>query len=81
MKGLLSILRGIDLPPFVVGLARGMAEAAVIGGLMEATILLTSADLGNMQIFLPPLLIGIRVAEGAADHIDPAKKRTPPTAT
>lgn len=72
-----NLLRGIVGSPWVVGLARGIAEAAVLAGLAVLAGALVSEDVPAALLPLgPALLAGIRTLEGIADNIDPAKKRS-----
>jgi len=74
---MLKYLRGIDIPAPVVGIARGLLEAAVIGGLIAGSTELKSVDLQDMAWAAPFMFGGIRFAESLADHIDPSKQRAP----
>lgn len=75
----LTVLRGIDVPPVVVGFARGLAEAVVLAALGAAAVYLTDGDNvpDNIEFVLPGAFLVIRTLEGIADHIDPAKQRVP----
>jgi hypothetical protein len=74
---MLKLLRGIGIPAAWAGLARGVVEAFVIGGLVAVGTALPNMDLGDMAWTVPFLLAGIRFAEGIADGIDPSKPRAP----
>lgn len=78
MKALLSLLRGIDIPPVAVGFARGAAEVAVMAAIIAlGTYVSTEIDLNNTVLGAGVFWWSVRTAEGLADHIDPAKKRAP----
>jgi len=66
-------LRGVDIPPRYVAMARGLVEAMVMGGLVAATIWVNE----NIVVGLPVALFIIRWLEGEADNIDKAKTRKP----
>ena len=40
----MRFLRGINIPPLVVGLVRGIVEAAVMAGLVEALVLFQQTE-------------------------------------
>ena len=69
------MLRGVDLPPWVVATARGFVEAVVMGALATAGIYVTGDE--HMIAIAPVGLFIIRWLEGIADQIDPAKNRKP----
>ena len=75
----MDFLRGLNVPPVIVGLVRGAVEAAVLGGLGALIIYVTSADLGSWVWVAPVIVQGIRFLEGLADQIDPANipKKSP----
>lgn len=75
---MLSLLRGIGLPPALVGAARGVLEAVIIGALGAAAVELSVADWGQFAVASPFVFAAIRFLEGVADHIDPVKSRVPP---
>lgn len=83
MNKLLNLLRGIDdAAPAAVGFARGLAEAAVIGGLVAAALTFANTDFhafGLNDTGSTLVLMGgawaFRQAEALADHIDPKTKR------
>lgn len=73
-----TLLRGLgDARPWLVGLARGILEAAVMAGLAGLYLTLTSSPPQALVPFLPVVLFGLRLLEGIADSIDPAKQRAP----
>jgi hypothetical protein len=74
---MLNLLRGLGVPAFVVGAARGILEAGLMAALGEALVLLPQVDWGNYALASPFVYGGIRAVEGIIDHIDPAKKRAP----
>ena len=74
MKWLITLLRGLEAPPTLVGAARGVLEAAVLAGLAELFLVLPSI-LPQDSLWLAVGYAIIRVLEGKADDIDPAKKR------
>jgi hypothetical protein len=82
MSRIIELLRGLDLPPWVASVIRGAIEATVLGGLAALAIFLTEIQIDGVPDYMAAIAIGlglkvIRVAEGAADSIDPAKKRRP----
>ena len=76
MKRIWAVLRGIDIPPLVVGLARGVLEAAVMGGLVELLVLFGQTEWADSW-WAVAVIYGVRQAESWADHIDPEKTRKP----
>lgn len=77
MKRLWALLRGVDIPPVVVGFARGVLEAAVMAGLIEIGVIIGQIDWGDKTALVPVAWWVLRTGEGFADHIDPQKKRQP----
>jgi len=73
----MKVLRGIDMPPVVVAVARGVLEAAVMGALVALVSAVGAFDWGDKAYLVPVALLGLRTVEGFADHIDPAKTRKP----
>lgn len=70
--------RGLDgAAPWAVALVRGVLEAAVMAGLGALALFLTSSPPAAIVPFAPFGLVVIRVLEGLADNIDPAKQRAP----
>lgn len=74
---MLDALRGLRFDPWVTGLLRALAEAAVMAVLIVLALFLTSAPPAAIVPFVPVLLAIIRWLEGLADQIDPAKVRRP----
>ena len=72
-----QLLRGIDVPPGLVGMARGALESAVMAGFEELIVLSPQVSWGSWAILVPIGILVIRTGEGIADHIDPAKRRQP----
>lgn len=73
---MLSLLRGLSHAPWLVALARGIAEAVVLAILATVIAFLTSNNVPEfLQVWAPLLIIVFRQAEGIVDQIDPAKKR------
>lgn len=76
-----DLLRGQVTRAWVVGLARGACEAAVMAFILVAAGYLTALDFGSNTVIVVPLIwTGVRTAEGIADHIDPTKTRANPAA-
>lgn len=72
-----SILRG-GSAAWLVGLARGLVEAAVLGALIALAAWLAGPDVPVRLIpYVPFMLVGLRFLEGLADQIDPAQRRAP----
>ena len=72
----MDLLRGLTAPAWLVGLARGVLEGAVFGGIAVAYAFLTSTELpAGLLPFAPLGLAALRFVEGYADHIDPDKVR------
>lgn len=72
----MNILRGIDVPAWLTGLARSIVEAAVFAGLIVLTDWLASGDVPDeLKTWAPLIIVGIRTIEGLADQIDESKKR------
>lgn len=75
---MLDYWRGLTKSAWLVGLVRGVVEAAAMAGLLYLTAALASSDVPAALVpFVPVLLAGIRFLEGVVDHIDPAKQRAP----
>lgn len=74
----LKILRGIGIPETWVGLARGLTEAFIMGGLAAVAAEIGAISIGTEQVLLGTGAIAvIRMVEGLIDHIDPGKPRKP----
>lgn len=73
----MDFLRGLTTPALLVGIARGVVEAAVMAGLGEVLVVLPQIDWGQYAMWSPAVYAGIRALEGLADHIDPRKQRSP----
>jgi hypothetical protein len=76
MSKLFALIRGLNVPPAIVGLARGAVEAAVMAGLVEVLVLFQATDWADAW-WAVVVVYGIRQAESVADAIDPEKKRAP----
>lgn len=75
---MLNLIRGLTAPAWLVGLVRGIIEAAIIAGLQVIVLTLGTVQLpGAWAVFAPGIILLVRFAEGAADHIDPSKQRDP----
>lgn len=75
----MNILRGIDVPPAIVGIARGIVEAAVMAGVVALIAWVSSKDAPvQIQVWAPIIIAGLRSVEGFADHIDPKTTRAEP---
>lgn len=73
---MLDLIRGLHTPPWLVGLARGVLESAVMAAIIEIGVLLpTALPQETVWAALIPLVVGIFA--GYADQIDPEKQRTP----
>ncbi len=77
LKLVRDAVRGLGIPPVVVGVARGAVEAGVMAALIAIAEAAGGADWGDRAYLLPLVLVAVRTAEGWADHIDPARKRAP----
>jgi hypothetical protein len=76
VKAILALLRGLDIPPAFVALARGALEAGLMAGAVELLVLFQQTS-WNATWWAPVVWIIIRQAEGIIDHIDPEKNRGP----
>lgn len=77
MNAVLNVFRGLVLNPRLVAFARGSAEAFVMGLIL---ILSDATWLGEqlpeiLKPLIPMIVLGLRMVEGHADAIDPAKQR------
>jgi hypothetical protein len=72
---MLDLIRGLHLPPAVVGLARGFVEAVLMGALGGATLWLGEAE--DLIVVAPLGYFVIRWLESLVDQIDPEKVRSP----
>lgn len=70
-----DILRGIVLSPLLTGLARSIAEAAAMAGILVGIEFVSGGNLPDeLQTWGPILLLFLRNLEAVADKIDPAKQ-------
>ncbi len=73
---ILQVLRGLILNPVLVSMARGVLEAAAMAGILALSDAMASGNLPDeYKMWVPLGTLGLRVVEGLADKIDPAKKR------
>ena len=78
MSWLVGLWRGVTHAPWLNGLVRGILEAGLMAAFLTLASWLSSSDVPAALVpYLAPLQAGIRVAEGLADQIDPAKRRAP----
>lgn len=70
----MDLLRGLEAPAWIVGLARGAAEAAAFAALYFLADGLLPVLPGELQWAGPIALLLVRPVEGVLDHIDPAKR-------
>lgn len=74
----MDLLRGLQAPAWIVGIARGVVEAALMGALVMAADAVQSGALpAEYAPFAAIAIVVIRTAEGLVDQIDPQKKRSP----
>ena len=72
-----DLIRGIGVPPALVGIARGVIEAAVVSALAALVVLIPEADIPETaRVWAPVVLMVVRIIEGIADGIDPSKSRS-----
>lgn len=72
----MSILRGSRSPAVLVGLARGVVEAAALAALAVVVEWTETIDVSELVRIAGPLtVLGIRTLEGYIDQIDPSKSR------
>ena len=73
---IVAVFRGLVLNPLLVSFARGTAEAAAMAAILVGYEALASKDLpAEIQPFAFLGVLGLRMVEGFADKIDPAKQR------
>lgn len=77
MTNILNVLRGLVLNPRLVAFARGSLEAFAMGLIL---IFSDATWLGEqlpeiLKPLIPMIVLGMRMVEGHADAIDPAKQR------
>lgn len=72
---MITVLRGVGIPPAWVGFARGLLEAVLMGALAGGTIWLGETE--DLKLVAPIGFLVIRFLEGLVDQIDPAKTRSP----
>ena len=73
---MIRLLRGIGVPGWLVGGARGALEAAVFAAVpvvLDAASVTDAPDW--VRIAAPLAALGWRSLEGTIDHLDPSKKR------
>ena len=72
----LKVLRGLVLNPLLVATFRGMLEAAAMAAIVVLGDQMASGNVPDeFKMWIPLGTLGLRVVEGLADKIDPAKKR------
>jgi hypothetical protein len=72
----LDWLRGVYSDPRVVGLARGILEAAIFAAALVILDQVNAADSPNwVKEFAPLAVVAWRFVEGYVDKIDPQKTR------
>lgn len=67
------ILRGLHVPPWIVGMVRGVVEAAALGALYAVDAELVNLNLEPWMLITAGLIL--RSLEGALDNIDKTKQR------
>lgn len=69
-----DLIRGVFTSPWIVGLVRGVAHAALSAGLLFLVSALSGTDVPAALIpFVPILIAALRGLEGVVDQLDPAK--------
>lgn len=77
---MIDLIRGQVTRAWIVGLVRGLIEAAVMTAIMFVAASLTALDFGtNTMLIVPLIWSGVRTLEGVADHIDETTTRAPAT--
>jgi hypothetical protein len=72
-----NLLRGLTAPAWLVGLARGVTEAAAFAGVATLVEFVATGGLPDeLQPYGALVLVVVRTLEGALDNIDPAKRRS-----
>lgn len=69
---MLNLLRGINIPPGIVGFVRGALETAAVAAI-GAVILYISDSKFSSEMWAVLIIWGLRTLEGLADNIDPKK--------
>lgn len=65
----MSVLRGFNFPPALVGFARGLVETAVVAALGAITLYISDSEFSS-EMWAVLLIWGLRTLEGVADQID-----------
>ena len=68
----MNILRGLNVPPWIVGFARGAVETAVLAALGAVALYVSDSEFGS-EMWAVLLVWGVRTLEGLADQIDSSK--------
>lgn len=68
----MNLLRGLGLPPALVGAARAIVEAAVLAAITAAIVAVSDLE-GELAVYAPIAVALLRILEGLADQIDPSK--------
>ena len=69
-------VRGIGVPPAVVGFFRGLVEAVVASVIMAISRELEGPDVPTeLEVWVPIIFVALRSLEGVADQLDPKKRR------
>lgn len=72
----MDYLRGAFTAPWIVGIARGMAEAAALAALYVIVDFIAGGGLPDQFAFAGPIaLLAVRPIEGLLDQIDANKQR------
>lgn len=71
---MLDLLRGLNVPPWVVGFARGGVETAALAALGALALYISDSEFSS-EMWIGFVWWIIRTLEGFADQIDPSKSR------
>ncbi len=67
-----DIIRGLNVPAWLVGFIRGALETAVVVALGAVVLYIADSEFSS-EMWAVMLIWGLRTLEGFADQIDPAK--------
>lgn len=72
----MDLVRGLQTPAWLVGLARSIVEAVLFAAIAAVILWLAGDSVPEgLAQWAPVIIVGLRTLEGVIDHIDPSKNR------